>query len=317
MNNNNSKGISFTAAFFLLVSLALTGMIISSFIGVALLSGATGKPVVDLAAAMKDPANAGLLRLIQVLSVVLSMIIPVLVIGWLVNRRPLQLTGFRAAIQGRQLVMVLGIVVFSVMIAGALGYLNKAVGLSPNLKAEFERLEKAYAEQVSMMVNLKSVGGYLASLLLMAVLPAIGEEMLFRGGLQNFLARATHNPWLSIIIVSILFSLIHFSFFAFLPRLFLGVVLGAIFYYTQNLWLAVFAHFLNNAFAVTAMYIYVRRGKGLEEAMNDDMVSYWAFLFVPALLYLFMRLKGTVPERELTESTSQNNFMHGAERTDL
>lgn len=317
MNNNNSKGITYTAAFFLLVSLALTGMIIGSMIGIALLSGVSGKPVVDIAAAMKNPAYAGTLRLIQAISVVLSMVLPVLLIGWLVNRRPLQLIGFGEKSRGRQLILVLGIVVVSVMVAGALGYLNKAVGLSPNLKAEFDRLEKAYAEQVTMMVNLKSFGGYLSSLLLLAVLPAVGEEMLFRGGLQNFLTRATHRPWLSIVIVSILFSLIHFSFFGFLPRLFLGLVLGAIFFYTQNLWLSVFAHFLNNAFAVTAMYVYVQRGKGLQEAMNDDMVSYWAFLFLPVLIYLIIRLKETVPGRDLTASTSPNTLIHGAERTDL
>jgi membrane protease YdiL (CAAX protease family) len=152
----------------------------------------------------------------------------------------------------------------------------------------------------------------------MAVLPAVGEEMLFRGGLQNFLTRATRSPWLSIIIVSGLFSLIHFSFFGFLPRLFLGLVLGAIFFYTQNLWLAVFAHFLNNAFAVTAMYVYVRQGKRMEQAMNDDVVSYWALLFLPVLIYLFMQLKKTAPAAELQEpALSQNNYHDGAERTNL
>jgi membrane protease YdiL (CAAX protease family) len=293
-------------------------MIIGSGIAIALLSGQSGGRVTDMTEAMRNPANAGLMRMVQVISVFLSMILPVLLIGWLVNRRPMQLIGFRSGIKGRQVVLVLGIVVLSVMVAGVLGMLNKEIGLTPNWKAQAERLEKAYAEQVSMMVNLKSFGGYLVSLLLMAVLPALGEEMLFRGGLQNFLTRATNNPWLSIIIVSIIFSVIHFSFFGFLPRLFLGVVLGAIFFYTQNLWLAVFAHFLNNAFAVTAMYVYVRRGKGLQEAMNDDVVSYWALLFLSALIYLFLRLKNTAPVNDLTEPTlPQNSFNDGAERTNL
>ena len=131
------------------------------------------------------------------------------------------------------------------------------------------------------------------------------------------MTRATRNPWLSIIVVSILFSLIHFSFFGFLPRLFLGVVLGAIFYYTQNLWLSVFAHFLNNAFAVTAMYIYVRQGKGLEQAMNDEVVSYWALLFLPILLYLFMRLKATAPVSDQPETSFQNTINDGTERTNF
>lgn len=317
MNNNNSKGISYSAGFFLLISLALTGMIIGSMLAMGLLTGKDGGAVTNITAAMKDPANAGMLRLVQVVNVVLSMVLPPLIIGWMINRQPLQVIGFRTRLQGQQLIIVLGIIVFSVMIAGVLGILNKEIGLTPDWKTQAERLEKVYAEQVTMMVNLKRFSGYLFSLLLMAVLPAIGEEMLFRGGLQNFLTRATHNPWLSIIIVSILFSLIHFSFFGFLPRLFLGVVLGAIFFYTQNLWLSVFAHFLNNAFAVTAMYVYVRQGKGLEQAMKDDVVSYWALLFLPMLVYLFMRLKATAPVDDLPEPSFQNTINDGTERTNF
>jgi hypothetical protein len=317
MNNNNSKGISYTPAFFFLIGLALVGMAIGSMIGFGMLSKSVGGTI-DITAALKDPANADWLRSIQVLNVILSMILPTLLVGWMIGRRPLHEIGFRTPTLAKQLVIVLGIVIISVMVAGALGTLNKNLNLFPDWKAEFERLEKTYAEQVSVMINLKSVGGYLFSLFLMAVLPAVGEEMLFRGGLQNFLSKATNNPWLAILIVSVLFSLIHFSFFGFLPRLFLGIVLGAIFYLTNNLWLSVFAHFLNNAFAVTAMYVYVKRGKGIQEAMSDDMVSYWALLFLPILVYLLMQLRNTGSAKPAPQPfSSQNSYNHGAERTDL
>jgi membrane protease YdiL (CAAX protease family) len=259
-----------------------------------------------------------MLRSIQILNVIMSMILPTLIVGWMIARRPLHEIGFRTSTQARQVVLVLGIVIVSVMVAGALGAINKNLNLFPDWKTEFEQLEKNYAEQVSVMINLKSFGGYLFSLLLMAVLPAIGEEMLFRGGLQNFLSKATRQPWLAILIVSVLFSLIHFSFFGFLPRLFLGIVLGTIFYLTNNLWLSVFAHFLNNAFAVTAMYVYVQRGKGVQEAMSDEMVSYWALLFIPALIFLFMQLRKVTPADAAAQPfVSQNSYNHGAERTDL
>lgn len=317
MNNNNSKGISYTPAFFFLIGLALVGMAIGSMIGFGMLAKGTGGAV-DVTAALKDPANANMLRKIQLLNVILSMILPTLLIGWMIARRPLHEIGFRTPTQAKQLVIVLGIVIVSVMIAGALGALNKNLNLFPDWKAEFERLEKAYAEQVAVMINLKTVGGYLFSLFLMAVLPAVGEEMLFRGGLQNFLSKATNNPWLAILIVSVLFSLIHFSFFGFLPRLFLGIVLGAIFYLTNNLWLSVFAHFLNNAFAVTAMYVYVQRGKGVQEAMSEEIVSYWALLFVPILIYMLMQLRNTASANPAPQSfISQNSYNHGVERTDL
>lgn len=309
MNNNNFKGTSFTAAFFLLIGLSLAGLIIGSMIGVALLAGKADGGIGDLSSFVKDPANAAALRLTQIISVILSMILPVILIAWLVNRKPFELVGFRMKPYGKQLLIVAAIVFFSVMIAGALGYVNKDIVFFDRWKEEFEKLEKTYAEQVAAMVNLKSFGGFVFSLFLMAILPAIGEEMLFRGGLQNFLTKATHRPWLSIVVISILFSLIHFSFFGFLPRFFLGLVLGAIFYYTQNLWLSVFAHFLNNAFAVTAMYIYVRQGKSLQEAMKDDAASYWGLLFLPIVVFLFGLLKKTTPTTELpAPHLSQNPF---------
>ncbi len=316
-NNNNSKGISYTAAFFFLIGLALVGMAIGSMIGFGMLANGPGAAV-DLAGALKDPANANLLRTIQVLNVVLSMILPTLLVAWMIRRRPLQEIGFRTPTGAKQVALVLGIMLVSVMVAGALGVLNKNLNLSPGWQADFERLERAYTEQVSAMINLKSFGGYLFSLFLMAVLPAIGEEMLFRGGLQNFLSRATFQPWIAIVAVSLLFSLIHFSFFGFLPRFFLGLVLGAIFFLTNNLWLSVLAHFLNNAFAVTAMYVYVRRGKGMEEAMADEMVSYWALLFLPALIYLLMQLRKTAVATPASAALNpQTTSDHGTERTDF
>ena len=79
-----------------------------------------------------------------------------------------------------------------------------------------------------------------------------------------------------------------------------------------------FAHFLNNAFAVTAMYVYVQRGKGVQEAMSDEMVSYWALLFIPALIFLFMQLRKVTPADAAAQPfVSQNSYNHGAERTDL
>jgi uncharacterized protein len=290
-SNNNSKGVSYSAGFFMLIGLALLGLVVGSAIGAGILFSMGNVSLNNLEEALKDPANANAIRLVQVVSVVISMLIPSLIVAMILNRKPLQLLGYRNNFNAKQAGLVLLIVFVSVSIAGALGYLNKELPFFQGWKAEFERLEKEYLEQVSVMVDLKSTGGYIMSLMIMAVLPAVCEETLFRGGLQNFLTRATKKPWLSIIVISILFSLVHFSFYGFLPRLFLGIMLGAIFHYTQNLWLPILAHFLNNAMAVTAMYFAVRQGKDLKSAMNEEMPYYWGLIALPILIFLLIALK--------------------------
>ena len=142
------------------------------------------------------------------------------------------------------------------------------------------------------------------SIALMAFLPALCEETLFRGGLQNFLTRATKSPWLSIIIVSILFSAVHFSFWGFVPRIFLGIVLGALFHYSGKLWLSILAHFINNALAITVLYISTQQGKSLQEAMKQDETSFWGILALPLVIGLFGLFKKVSVRRRSFETTN-------------
>jgi len=299
-HNNNSKGVSYTGGFFMLIGLAILGLVIGSVIGALILFGATDGGLGDMDEVLKDPKNANAIRGVQVISVLFGMLVPTLVVAKILNRKPFQLLGLGKKINGKQIGLVVLIVFASLFIAGALGYLNKELPFFQNYKADFEELERSYAEQVEIMIDLKSFGGYLFSLFIMAFLPALCEEILFRGGLQNFLARATKKPWVAVIVVSLLFSLIHFSFYGFFPRLFLGIMLGAIFLYTGNLWLCIVAHFLNNALAVTAMYVYTLQGKDIKEAMNDEMPFYWGLVALPFLIFLFIGLKrNSKPEPEI------------------
>lgn len=274
----------------MLIGFALLGLVISGVISLILLS-VTGKPATE---AMNDPKNVNLLKLIQVISVLISMFLPAFIVAAILSKKPFQLLGYRKEVEWKQVGLVVLIMFAALFVAGSLGYLNKEIPLNGYWKAKFDAAEKSYADQVEIMINLKSFGGYISSLLIMAFLPAVCEESLFRGGLQNFLTRATKSPWLAIIVVSILFSLVHFSFYGFLPRMFLGIMLGLIFYYTGNIWLSITAHFFNNALAVTAAYLAIQQGKNMKQAMSEDLtVMYWGFLVLPFLVLLFIALKKT------------------------
>lgn len=291
-NYNNSKGVSYTAGFFILLGLSVLGLVVSGFIGAGILAATTGGNLAEMKDAVNDPKNADALKLIQVISVVISMFLPALITAIILSRKPFQLLGYQKEAELKQVGIVVLIMFLSLFVAGSLGYLNKSIPLPADLKTKFDAAEKSYADQVEMMINLKSFGGYIFSLIMMAFLPAVCEETLFRGGLQNFLSRATKSPWLAIIVVSILFSIVHFSFYGFLPRMFLGIMLGLIFYYTGNIWLSITAHFLNNALAVTVAYVVAQQGKSVKEAMSQDVQTYyWGFLAIPVLILLLSALR--------------------------
>lgn len=286
----------------MLIGLALLGLVLSSLIsGVFLLSTVGGN-----AAAMKDalsnPKNAGLIRMIQVGSVIISMMLPAYLTAYILNRRPLQLLGFKKEVDILQIVLVVGIMFTALFVAGGLGSLNKDIAQTLGWGNWAENLEKTYNEQVAVMLDTKGIGGYLLSIFVMALLPAMSEEMLFRGGLQNFLTRATKKPWLSIIIVSILFSIVHFSVYGFLVRFFLGIVLGYIFYSTGSIWLSMTAHFFNNALAVSGIFFMTAQGKSMQEAMSKDVsATYWGFLALPIIIWLFIVLV-RLSRKEQTET---------------
>ncbi len=116
-------------------------------------------------------------------------------------------------------------------------------------------LEKRAEEMIKGILVMESPAELLLNLLIIAVLPAIGEELLFRGVVQQQLQRALRNPVLAIWITAVIFSAIHMQFVGFIPRLILGATLGYLFYWTKNLWIPILAHFATNAMQVIAQYV--------------------------------------------------------------
>ena len=119
----------------------------------------------------------------------------------------------------------------------------------------FRGLEDEYNKEMLAIANMKTAGDYIVSLFVIALLPALFEEMLFRGSLQPVMINLTKNAFAGILITSILFSAIHISYYGFLPRLALGLIIGYVFYFSKNLWLSSITHFLYNAFGVTQLYM--------------------------------------------------------------
>jgi uncharacterized protein len=136
---------------------------------------------------------------------------------------------------------------------------NQAIHLPSSfssLESWMRQKENDAAKLTLVFFQDKSTIGLILNLLVMGLIAALSEEFFFRGVLQQMFIKNRVNAHVAIIITAILFSAFHLQFFGFLPRLFLGIVLGYLYHITQNLWVSITAHFFNNAFAIVAAHFF-------------------------------------------------------------
>lgn len=271
----------------MLIAFAVAGLILATAISAPIWQSMTGLSLKEMEKNLNNPAFADVFKLLQVITAVVGFFVPAVVTAALLNRRPLKLLGLAEGASAPQAGLVILIIGASLAVATGLSYINAHIPIPETWRIEFMKLEDNYNRQVEAIIRLKDTKDYIIALVVMAFLPALCEETMFRGGLQNFLTRATNMPWLSIIIVSIIFSVVHLSFYGFLSRMFLGIILGLIFQYSGKLWLSILAHFINNALALTVLFFYIRQGRSLHDAMKSDAASFWGLVAIPVVIALF------------------------------
>ena len=294
-NGKSDKGVSYISGFFMLIAFCVAGNILGGFLGIPLAAAMSGQSVSfifeNLQELIGDPAFLREGQWIQSLSAIFGFLASTLFTAWWLSKRPLALTGLKGSITGKQLIFTIFIIAAGLALSGALGYFTYKLPIPVNWRIRFDRMEAAYAEAAAGLVSLKSIPDLLISIVVLALIPAICEEAFFRGGLQNYLYRATGKLWLSVIVVSIIFSAVHFSVYGFLSRVALGMVLGLIYQYSGRLWLSILAHFINNAAAVIVMYVAVGEGKKITDVLNDREGSYLGFIAIPLIIFLFIQYR--------------------------
>jgi len=159
------------------------------------------------------------------------------------------------------------------------------------------------AEEITIkFLNVDSFSGFIFNIIMMALLPAIGEELVFRGLLMRWFSKSINNIHIIIIITAFLFSAIHMQFFGFLPRFLLGIILGYSYYWTKSLWAPIWLHFINNATTVGVFY-WVH--KSHSDINPDDVgnVDGYGYLLIASIAMggiLYWIYKNRNLEREIT-----------------
>ena len=293
-----NKGFSGWGQLGILIGFSGLGLIIGGMVSIPIWKIMTHGSLMNMEKDLLKPENVDAVKVIQVISTVFMFLFPTVAYAFICYRNGWGFLGFREKWNVKHLGIVLLLIACSFPLMSALEQINKMIPISASLKAKFDAMEKTYNEQVLLMVQLNSFKQYLSSLLLIAVLPAITEEIAFRGGLQNLLTRWLRSPWAAILISSLLFSAIHLSWYGFFVRFFLGAILGTIFYYTKNIWMNILMHFVNNAIVVTSLYMTTRSGKPIDLSSEDKIPLWIGGISLVLVLALIRQLIKISPQPE-------------------
>lgn len=311
MIDRNSRNFSFSGQIGILLGLIGAGLIIGAIISAALWVGMTGRPLLSMATDLLNPKYYNAIMWIQAVSTFFMFFLPVYFFALICYRNPSKFMGFNTNFDSRQLFLVVIIIIFTFPLSGALAELNKIIPIPKDWAAYFKEKEAERALQEAALININSFSRYLLSMFIIALLPAIFEEVCFRGGIQNILTRWFKGPWIAIILTAIVFSAVHVSYYGFLVRFALGVILGLVFYYSGSLWLSIIIHFFYNGIQVTALYFATMSVTKPTRDIEENF-PLWAgiisLIIIIAAFYIFRKMSIERQKKYVMPEEDPNDF---------
>lgn len=261
---------------FIFLSLVFLSIMFSVKIGILLIQNIyaveIGADTNMLTLAQGSVEGVSAIKLLQFLQQLLGMVLPCLFFARLVNVDVGDELGLYNQTKVKTYLLAT-IFIFTVLpFINFTGWLNSLPDFS-NMLGEVGRLIDKGEEDgkiiTALLVDTSTPLAFAYTLLVMAIMPALGEELIFRGVLQKLFWGIFKNPHAGIWASAFIFSFIHFQFYGFLPRMILGAGFGYLYYFSRTLWVPIIAHAANNALAVVAM----AWPAGNDAVLNADTVG--------------------------------------------
>ena len=286
------------AQLFMFIGLAFGSFIVLGMVGSLILSKMTGLSVFEMSDPSKwDYANPVLMTFLRgmlLIQFISLFVLPCLLFAYFSDPQPLDYLGIKSV---KPVYFLLGAVVLILALPFVdwMGSINHQLIPETTATGKWMKASEDEAQQqISFLLKHNSFQDLLLNLLFIAVFAGVGEELFFRGVLQRIFIKIFKSPWAGIIITAIIFSAIHVQFYGFIPRFILGVLLGAIYWYSGSLWPAILAHFIYDGFAVVMIYFYPSMaGQESTVQIGSKMVTgLISAILVLAIVYL-MKKKST------------------------
>jgi uncharacterized protein len=227
--------------------------IISSYNHISLVELAGLKPA-DYA----KPEYAGLAKGLLIVQFFGIFLFPSLVFAVLADPKPLAFCGIKKPDHANSIWIAAVVMICAYFMVEWLGVLNQQLVQNLFGKSAQRWIEEAESERngtLQNILNMKTVTDLIASIILVGLMAAIGEEIFFRGILQRIFIQAFRSPLAGVLITAAIFSAVHGQFLGFIPRMILGVVLGALYWYSGSLYTSIIGHFIFNSVQVVLVYL--------------------------------------------------------------
>ncbi len=210
-----------------------------------------------------NPESIVALKIVQIMQTIGMFVFPGFTIAYLFSNNPKSYLGFKPQ-HSKNFFLAIGAMLVALPGINFLSSLNEQIPLADwmvQMETNAELLTKAFLTTNSFAV-------FVLNLFMIAVLPAVGEELIFRGIIQKHLTNITKSQVWGIVISALIFSAFHFQFKGFIPRFALGAMFGFMYAWSGSIWLPMAAHFTNNTIATVG---YTLMGAGAVDSKVEEV----------------------------------------------
>lgn len=273
--------------------LVITSFLITMVGGLLLAMPVFGMGFVELIESLSDiahPHYASLLKYFQIIQSVGLFVIPPFILAWFFGHKIFRYLYLNRKVRWNTIALTTVLVLSAIPLINLLAQFNAGISLPDSwsaLEEWMQRTEESAKRLTEMFLRADTIADLMFNIFMIAVIPAVGEELLFRGIIQRLFSEWTMSKHAGIWIAAIIFSAMHLQFYGFIPRTMLGVLFGYLLVWSGRMWVPIIAHFVNNLTAVLVYYfIYKNRlSESIETigAARED----WVYTLISLLFFIF------------------------------
>ena len=239
------------------------------------------------------PDAIALLKYFQVMQSIGLFVVPPFVIAYLYEGKVAEYLQLNKGFNTKSFILATLTVFVLMPFIGFVGEWNSNLELPAFMSGTedwMRRMETNAEVLIERFIQVESLGGLLFNIFMIAVIPALGEEFLFRGVVQKIFTNMIKNAHWGIWISAIIFSAFHMQFLGFVPRMLLGALFGYMLVWSKTIWLPVLCHFVNNLFGVLALHAQNQGGEKLSQMGEyaENMSVHWGVAFFSLMLGLLL-----------------------------
>ncbi len=237
--------------------------------------------------------NIVVMKWLQLVQTVFTFVLPAFLLAHFVGQGVtyLKFTSIRSPFIWFAVILVMPVAIPAVNLFKSLNDLIVLPDFLHSVEVWMQQMESQSQLITDKFLSVSTITGLVFNLFVMAVVPAFGEEIFFRGILQTTLGEKFNRHY-AIWITAFIFSAIHLQFYGFLPRFLLGGMLGYFFVLTGSIWAPILAHFVNNALAIVLFFLSFNGYLQFDIDTVGTHHSWWLGIVSVAFVFLlFHRLK--------------------------